>query len=369
MPNDQWPTPNVQRNRAVVLTPPGTGAIAVVRILGQSRTAEFLREHFSGKAIAGRCVHGEIRTGGAAAMDDAVVVLAPEGDFVDVNLHGGAWVIRSFLDLLRGNGFEIIERAAGPASDEAVDGTTALEREVHAHLPLARTELALRALLAQPPAWEQFKKSLTQHSALSTQHSIASILADRSLITLLQPPRVAIIGAPNAGKSTLANQLFAQQRSITADLPGTTRDWVGEIANIEGLAVMLVDTPGIGETRDPIETLAVQRSAREVERADLVILALDPTQPLERQRPLMERHPGAIRVVNKSDLPPIWNAQIDGAIQTIATLGRGVDSLRLAILRHFQCDPLHLNQPRIWTKRQQDVLMRAQNDLSALAEL
>ena len=135
----------------------------------------------------------------------------------------------------------------------AVDGAMTLEREMLAALPLARTDLGVRTLLAQ-----------RRHGAeaMSTLYAaaIGRILADRSLDHLLHPPRVAIVGAPNVGKSTLANQLFAQERSITADLPGTTRDWVGEIANIDGLAVTLVDTPGVRDTADAIEREAIDRS-------------------------------------------------------------------------------------------------------------
>src|SRR5206468_1554210 len=130
-----------------------------------------------------------------------------------------------------------------PLTDDAVDAQTQFEREMLAHLPLARTELAVRTLLAQPAAWQREK----------CKTMLSAILGDVALHHLLHPPRVAIIGSANVGKSTIANQLFGQERSITADLEGTTRDWVGEIANIDGLAVMLIDTPGIRQTSDAIE--------------------------------------------------------------------------------------------------------------------
>ena len=104
-----------------------------------------------------------------------------------------------------------------------------LEQEVLMSLPLARTELTLRMLLAQPAAWDRL---IARPPAKAETENI---LADRALHWLLHPPRVAIVGAANVGKSTLANQLFGQQRSITVDLPGTTRDWVGETANLDGL--------------------------------------------------------------------------------------------------------------------------------------
>src|SRR5690606_3480586 len=107
-----------------------------------------------------------------------------------------------------------------------------------------------------------------------TPAALRRMLDDASLRNLLRLPRVAIIGTPNVGKSTLANQLFAQERSITADLPGTTRDWIGEIANIDGLAVMLVDTPGQGQPRDPVEAAAVDASIHQIDASDLIVLVL-----------------------------------------------------------------------------------------------
>ena len=105
----------------------------------------------------------------------------------------------------------------------------------------------------------------------SAAADLPAILADRSLWWLLHPPRVAIVGRPNVGKSTLANQLFARERSITADLPGTTRDWVGELADVNGLAVMLVDTPGLRDAADPIERAAIAGARGQIAAADLVV--------------------------------------------------------------------------------------------------
>jgi tRNA modification GTPase len=364
------------RGRAIRLTPAGAGAIAVVRIIGAG-CGEFLKTHFAATPAAGKCVHGEIVDGGRV-LDDVVVVLGTDAAFADVNLHGGVWVVRAFLDLLRREGFEIIEHAGGPAPAEAMDATSALEGEVLTYLPLARTELALRTLLAQTRAWGEFNARIStltlrlsdlkfEISDLRTE--ISSILSDHSLLHLLHPPRVAIIGVPNVGKSTLANQLFAQERSITADLPGTTRDWVGEIANIDGLAVMLLDTPGLREAADAIERVAIERSAEQVRAADLVVLVLDPTQALGPQRALAEQFPEAIRVVNKTDLPGKWDAAVVGGLSIVATLGTGVDELRRRVRGHFGCEAVELNRPRWWTQRQREVLLRAMGDPAAMGEM
>ena len=347
---------------AILLTPPGSAAIALVRLAGAG-VPSFLRTHFSRPAVEGRCVHGDLKDG-TRVVDDPVVVLHRGGAGADVNLHGGPWVVRSVLELARRAGFDVMERPELPLPNEAVDADTEIGREVLRYLPMARTELAARALLAQEEAWRKFRASPAEGP------DIFSIRNDRSLDWLLHPPRVAIIGVPNAGKSTLANQLFAQERSITADLPGTTRDWVGEIANIDGLAVMLVDTPGLRQTDDPIESEAIQRSKGQIDRADLVVLVLDVSQPRDPDQGALERaHRGALVVLNKGDRAAKWGV-FAGVVRTVATTGRGVNELRAAIRRRFLApEPFDVHRPRWWTERQRLILNCATTDASALSEL
>jgi tRNA modification GTPase len=370
---------------AILLTPPGPAAIAVVRLAGPG-VGQFLARYFSKKPVEGRCVHGTLADR-PRVIDDPVVVLRPGGGAADVNLHGGPWVVRSVLELARRDGFDVIEGVGLPLPEEAVDAATPLAQEVVQYLPMARTELALRVLLAQEAAWDGLRNGHAGSAEADPTERpapawpagrIESILADRSLCWLLHPPRVAIVGAPNVGKSTLANQLFAQERSITADVPGTTRDWVGEIANIDGLAVMLVDTPGVRQTADPIERHAIERSRDEVSRADLVVLVVDQSQLPEEQkaqRDLMNQYPfnspQVLYVVNKADLKKIWGAFVDFQWpRTVATTCEGVDELRDAIKRRF-LGPGHfaVDRPRWWTQRQRSILERALVDPTALSQI
>jgi tRNA modification GTPase len=209
--------------------------------------------------------------------------------------------------------------------------------------------------LAQPPAWDE----LMRRKSGIGRGKIKRILDDRSLHWLLHPPRVAIVGPANAGKSTLANQLFAQERSITADLPGTTRDWVGAIANIDGLAVTLLDTPGLRDTRDAVEAEAIALARPQIARADLVVLVLDQTRPLAGgQEQLLAQFRDALVVVNKSDYVAIWHAAFP-AIHTVATTGRGLAELRRAVQRRFGCELIDIGRARCWTERQRALLERA----------
>jgi len=367
-------------DRAYLLTPPGVAAIAVVRLVGPL-VPGFLSTHFSRAVVPGHCVHGELKDG-EIILDDPVVVILPNGD-ADLSLHGGEWVVQSVLALAKKEGFELSESDALPVSLDAVEGATLLEKEVNASLPLARTELGVRILLQQVEAWGQLVRRATPGPAETAQlarwmpkaegikSEIAAILADKSLHWLLNPPRVAIIGAPNVGKSTLANRLFAQERVITADMPGTTRDWVGEIANLDGLAVMLVDTPGIHKTDDPIETEAIARSGEQIQSADLVIVVLDASRPLENeQASVLEAWPDALRVVNKVDGAAAWDLALVGGVKTVGTSGQGIDELRQAIRGRFGITQgLDENWPRWWTARQKTILDESLGRVELIGQL
>jgi tRNA modification GTPase len=355
-------------NRAVLLTPPGPAAIAVIRLTGPA-VGDFLRAYFSRGVRESVPTHGTL-SDGANVIDDPLVVTSRDGTVADLNLHGGPWVVRATLDLARRAGFDVTEAATLPLPDDAADGDSPLEREVYSHLPLARTELAVRALLAQPLAWDRLRKDTSSRTRSEIAGAVRQILDDSSLRRLLHPPRVAIVGAPNVGKSTLANQLFAQERSITADVPGTTRDWVGEIANVDGLAVMLLDTPGIREASDAIERAAIQRSGEEIGGADLVVLVLDAARPLDpEQSVLVAEYPNALIVENKCDREVVWEMNNPGTIRTVATTGVGVDVLRREILHRFGCRDYDGSRPRCWTSRQHDILLSALTNLDSLARL
>jgi tRNA modification GTPase len=335
------------RNIAALLTPPGVGAIAVVRIAGPG-VKSFLESHLSRPAKPCRCVHAELRDG-ENVIDDPVIVLSSDGGSADINVHGGIWIVEACLNLARREGFSIVDAANVPLPPFSVEGATELENEVLAYLPLATTELALRVLLAQPEAWGG------SDLAKLDRKEADRLLSDRSLHWLLHPPHVAIVGIPNAGKSTLANQLFGRQRSITADLPGTTRDWVGEIADVDGLPVVLVDTPGIRLSDDAIEMEAIDRAETQLQSADAVILVLDATRMEEpSQIALLKRFPDAIQVLNKADASAAAAHVLP--IRTVATTGQGVDALRSAIRMQFQCERIDPIAARCWTQRQSEMV-------------
>ena len=116
----------------------------------------------------------------------------------------------------------------------------------------------------------------------------------------------AIVGRPNAGKSSLLNALLGYDRAIVTDVPGTTRDTIEEKLRLGGLTLKLCDTAGIHDTEDRVEQLGVERSRRAMERAELVLVVLDGSrQPAEEDAALLsaaENAPHALVVMSKSDL-------------------------------------------------------------------
>ncbi len=332
-------------NTVSILTPPGLAAIAVVRLHGPLVTS-FCQRHLKKMPRVGACVHTELfEQNPTDPIDDPVAVLV-DAQTLDLSLHGGAWVIQRCTDLAVAFGFAIINQQDLQAFS--------IEDEVARDLPHARTRQAIAILLSQPVAWQQMlndtdadRRGVAMHQALN----------DRSLQHLLNPPTVAIVGRPNVGKSTLANQLFAREHSITADLPGTTRDWVGEQANLDGLVITLIDTPGQRETDDPIERQAIVGSAKVIEQASLIVEVIDATDP-QVMPPAKDatRSAPRIAVVNKTDRVSEAIISSTDAIRIVATTGHGVDALRHAIRSHFHCANLSSPHARCWTDRQRAML-------------
>jgi small GTP-binding protein len=334
-------------DRCFQMTAPGTSALATVRIAGPGVVA-FLKRRFSKPATPVRPVHGELRDD-SGVIDDPVVILREDGFAADITLHGGAWITKCVMTLAERDGFAI-----SPVDVDMIgstDAATIFEHELLVSLPRARTELAVRTLLAQPEAWRRLS------SAHPTDEVIELLLADRSLEHLLTPPTLAIVGLPNAGKSTLANRLFGQQRSIVSPIAGTTRDWVGEEANLDGLLIKLIDTPGRRATDDAIERAAISASDATIQSADAVLLLLDASRDDLAQDELALQFPDAMVVLNKIDqrLPSWSDERIRqlGAISVCARSGEGLDAVTARTLSRFGIDR-DLTRPRVWTRRQRE---------------
>ena len=140
---------------------------------------------------------------------------------------------------------------------------------------------------------------------------------------------LAIVGRPNVGKSSLFNRLLEQDRAIVTDIPGTTRDLVSETASVEGIPVKFVDTAGIREGRDTVESLGIERSYQAMADADLTLVVIDASAPLgSDDEALIVRAQGKTLVVaNKCDLAPPPRG-----LGVSALTGEGIPELRRAIV-------------------------------------
>jgi tRNA modification GTPase len=143
---------------------------------------------------------------------------------------------------------------------------------------------------------------------------------------------VAIVGAPNAGKSSLLNHLLGEERAIVSAIPGTTRDVIEEVLIIDGITFRLMDTAGIRETNETIEALGIARSQEKIHRARIILALSDATNApqLEADRQwvdtLRAEHPGKdiLWVANKTDIHQV-TIPVDLSISAVT--GSGVDAL------------------------------------------
>ncbi len=335
---------------AAIATPLGEGGLAVVRLSGAQAFA-IADKCFqpSGKnslkpsaAPTHTIQFGKIVRGEKVIDEVLVAVLrAPRTftreDTVEISCHGGLLPAKLVLDALLASGARLAE--PGEFTKRAfLNGRIDLaQAEAVADLIHSRTELALAA------ANEQLAGKLSQRINQlrdDLMHTLAHVEAhidfpdediapdtkgkllqrlkngiafmDELLNTanegqiLRRGIRAAIVGRPNAGKSSLLNQLLGRDRAIVSHIPGTTRDTIEETANIRGLPVVFIDTAGLRESHDEIEREGIRRSHESLAQAELILHVLDASEPLtEADTNYLEEFSGKkqILVRNKTDLP------------------------------------------------------------------
>jgi tRNA modification GTPase len=267
-------------------------------------------------------------------------------------------------------------RTAGAlgAAVQQIDG--ALSR------PVAAARAALVSLYAHLDATIDFAEddvpppsvaAVNEALSAAAAHVAALLSTARAGRLQREGMRVAIVGRPNAGKSSLLNALLQQDRAIVTPIPGTTRDVIEEAIDLDGIPTVLADTAGIGETDDPVEQLGIARSRAALAGADVGVFVVDGSTHLSGEDAtvaglLAARDGPAVAVVNKADLPPAIGAAdvaalLPGApvVQVCALRGTGLDALRAAVrdaaLGHAA--PPADGAPVVTSARHRDALERA----------
>lgn len=310
-------------NRSYLLTPPGAAAIAVIRVVGpraQSIVDRVFRSttHSKRRLVQiGPILYGRIEGTDGEAVDDVLVSRAYEQDKADaeshaafdVTTHGGVRVVECVLEALR--------RAGAPfAADSTVvrqvwQPQTTIECEVLDALAAAKTERAVTFLAWQRTNLVPTLEGVAASCAIDPDRAAARLETMASGFSaarlLLDGARIALVGPPNSGKSTLFNRLVGRSASIVSAGAGTTRDWVGEHVEFDGVPIHLVDTAGRHEQADKIEQDAIRAGHLAEERADLSLVVIDSSVrpcPLLTAANGQDGEESVVRVVvfNKTDL-------------------------------------------------------------------
>lgn len=190
--------------------------------------------------------------------------------------------------------------------------------------------------------------------------------------------RVTLVGRPNVGKSSLFNSLISYDRAIVTEIPGTTRDTISEVINIDGVPVIITDTAGVRASTDRIEQLGIERTRRAVTDADLTVIVIDGSQMLTAEdRKIFEEASDnhLLIAVNKCDLEDFClnNARslANGLpiISISAKDGDGLNDLRAAIMEPFSTQQAFENSFVITSARHYDLLRRASDSLRSTESL
>lgn len=364
-------------------TVPGTGAISVIRVSGKG-SLELADKVISLRkgSIAqskGYTLHfGSIFASDGSLLDEVIVSVfrAPNSytgeDGVEISCHSSKCIVSETIGLLCEKGC----RMAGPGEFTQrayLNGKMDLaQAEAVADVIAADSKAALRVAQSQlrgeySAAFKELRDALVRLSALVeleldfseeevefasremiiglAESAIArmSRLRDSYRVgnALKNGVPVAIVGAPNVGKSTLLNALLGEDRAITSDIPGTTRDTVEESIVIEGVRYRFIDTAGIRETEQVIERLGIERSMAKIRDAAIVICLLDVTKKEESEKMLSKveslidtENQKIIVVANKSDLLPDSGNVNGGRVISISALRKeGLRELENAIVK------------------------------------
>jgi tRNA modification GTPase len=355
-----------------IATPPGRGGIGVVRLAGPDAHAIARRLIAHTRPLEPR--HATFTTVRLTHDIDQVVALyfpAPSSytgdDVVELMAHGSPVVLRAIVAAAIDNGARLaepgeftlraflngrIDLPQAEAVADLVDAATPLQaRAAFDQLQgtltraIGEVDAALFDLVARLEASVDFPEEgyhfvATGELAAALENLIArldTLLSDSRRGRLVREGlQIAIVGKPNVGKSSLFNALAGAARAIVAEAPGTTRDLVTEIVDLDGLRVTLVDTAGLRDASDSVEAEGVDRALRAQAVSDLTLFVVDRSRPIEVEDILQTHDNKQLTVANKCDLPAAWRR--DDVVEVSARTGQGMEELRGRIAGAFDVE-------------------------------
>ena len=385
-----------------IATPPGRGAIGVVRLSGPEArriTSELLTRT---RALEPRqATFATLHAG--PVCDQVVVTLFPQPasytgeDVVEISAHGSDVVLRAIVSSAVARGARLaapgeftlraylngkLDLPQAEAVADLIDAVTPLQAraafdQLNGTLASAiqPIDAELFDLIARLEASVDFPDegyhfiepgSVAQAIERVIQRVDALLSSAGRGRLVREGAQVAIVGRPNAGKSSLFNALVGSHRAIVTDVPGTTRDLLTETVDLGGVRITLADTAGIAETDDPIEREGVQRARQSIAHADCVLLVSDGSRPwIDDGLDAGADNARTIVVASKSDLPAAWSRP--GAIPVSSLSGDGLDALVARILSVLGGGELLREVPPVANLRHIDLLGRARAALARAA--
>ena len=342
-----------------VATPAGVGGLAVVRLSG---TEALLRAqtHLHGRQLQPRtatyCRFDE--------LDDVVATWFPTGysgePTVEIACHGSLFIQQAVVQTLVDSGARLahpgeytmraflngrLNLSQAEAVADLIDAVTPVQHRLAVSQLRGGYAVRLKSLrqqLLDLTSLLELELDFSQEDVeFADRRELRRLLAsiDSQLTSLIgsfaegnalkHGIPVAIVGAPNAGKSSLLNALLGDDRAIVSDTPGTTRDTIEEMLTLEGVGFRFIDTAGLRRTDDAIEAQGVERSLRAISQARIVLYVHDGTTPW-REPDIDTEGKTLMVVVNKCDLSAA--AGPEGAIHISALTGKGIDELKQAMV-------------------------------------
>ncbi|WPF87246.1 tRNA uridine-5-carboxymethylaminomethyl(34) synthesis GTPase MnmE [Cyanobacterium aponinum AL20118] len=362
---------------------PSQGSIGVVRLSGQTALEIAKRIfHPQGKKQweSHRILYGYIKHPDHNTIIDEALLLpmfSPRSytreDVIEFHCHGGIMPVQQVLELCLEQGARLAnsgeftlraflngridltqaESIAEIVGAKSVEASTVALASLRGKLaqPIKNIRHTLLDILAEVEARIDFEDDLppldedqVKQNLQASLEQIKQILATKDQGELLRSGiKVAIVGQPNVGKSSLLNAWSRCDRAIVTDLPGTTRDVVESQLVVKGIPIQVLDTAGIRNTEDTVEKIGVERSLQAVNQADLILFTIDASQGwTEKETEIYEKIKGLniILVINKTDLgnPDTINypSEIKQIVNTAASKNEGIEALESAIINTIE---------------------------------